>query len=89
MAARMGWAGWSAWGIYIVSGSLQGTLLVMAIVFEMRARRREKLDGDRERQVRYGVLGTRQAETSETDDEGGHVVEGSHGERAPLLGGRR
>lgn len=84
----MGWAGWSAWGIYVVSGSLQGALLVMAIVFEMRARRGDKVDGDRESAIRHAFVGGRQAETSETDDEGGHVVEGNHGERTPLLGGR-
>lgn len=39
LAARLGWAGWSTWGIYLVTGCLQGWLLVMGIWFEMRARR--------------------------------------------------
>ena len=39
LAARLGKAGWSAWGVYTVTGCLQGTLLVMAIYFELRARK--------------------------------------------------
>lgn len=35
LALRLGWSGWSAWGVYIVTGLLQGCLLVMAIVFEL------------------------------------------------------
>ena len=39
LAARFGWEGWSTWGIYLVTGILQGCLLVMGITFELRARR--------------------------------------------------
>lgn len=42
LAARVGKEGWSTWGVYLVTGCLQGTLLVMGIVFELRERRREK-----------------------------------------------
>ena len=42
LAARLGWAGWSTWGIYLVTGCLQGTLLVMAISFEIRDRKQTK-----------------------------------------------
>ena len=46
LAARMGWAGWSAWGVYLVTGVLQGCLLSMAIWFEIRDRRRRKASDD-------------------------------------------
>ena len=43
LAARLGWEGWSTWGIYLVTGILQGVLLVMSIGFEVRdLRRRQK-----------------------------------------------
>ena len=43
LAARLGWEGWSTWGIYLVTGILQGILLVMSIGFEVRdLRRRQK-----------------------------------------------
>jgi hypothetical protein len=34
LAARLGTEGWSAWGVYVVTAMLQGTLLVMGIYFE-------------------------------------------------------
>ena len=39
LAARFGWEGWSTWGIYLVTGVLQGCLLAMGITFELRERR--------------------------------------------------
>ena len=42
LAARLGPSGWSAWGVYCVTGCLQGTLLVMGSYFEITNRRREK-----------------------------------------------
>lgn len=39
LAGRLGIAGWSTWGIYLMTGVLQGGLLVMAICFEIRDRR--------------------------------------------------
>lgn len=44
LAARLGWAGWSTWGIYAATGCLQGILLVMAIGFEIRKRKEKKTD---------------------------------------------
>ncbi len=44
LAARLGWAGWSTWGIYAATGCLQGVLLVMAIGFEIREMREKKSD---------------------------------------------
>ena len=42
LAARLGWEGWSTWGIYLVSGILQGILLTMSIYFEVRDWKRRK-----------------------------------------------
>lgn len=35
LAARLGKEGWSAWGVYVVTGCLQGTLLAMGIYYEI------------------------------------------------------
>ena len=45
LAARLGKEGWSAWGVYVVSGCLQGSLLVMGIYFELTNRERCKAEG--------------------------------------------
>lgn len=42
LASRLGTKGWSAWGVYGVTGCLQGTLLVMGVVYELRHRRQER-----------------------------------------------
>jgi hypothetical protein len=42
LAARLGWAGWSIWGLFLVTGCLQGCLLVMGICFEVKARRAKR-----------------------------------------------
>lgn len=42
LAVRLGKEGWSAWGVYLVTGCLQGTLLSMSIVFELRERKKQK-----------------------------------------------
>jgi uncharacterized membrane protein YhaH (DUF805 family) len=39
LAARLGVEGWSTWGVFLVTGCLQGCLLVMGICFEIKARR--------------------------------------------------
>lgn len=44
LAARLGAGGWSAWGVYIVTGCLQGCLLAMGITFELRDRKKRKAD---------------------------------------------
>ena len=43
LASRVGWEGWSTWGVYVVSGSMQGWLLVMAVVFEVQRRGKGKM----------------------------------------------
>ena len=42
LAARLGWEGWSAWAVYLVTGCLQGVLLGMGIAFEVRDWRKRK-----------------------------------------------
>ncbi|KAI9748655.1 MAG: hypothetical protein M1835_001739 [Candelina submexicana] len=93
LAARLGKEGWSAWGVYVVTGTLQGGLLVMGISFELRDRRRrimEENEGGGDRMGANGGVGNDGAGV-ETDDEGGHLVEGdgdddrSQSERTPLL----
>ena len=44
LAARLGWDGWSTWGIYLCTGILQGILLVMGISFEIRDRKKREQD---------------------------------------------
>jgi hypothetical protein len=38
LAARLGKSGWSVWGLYMVTGCLQGTLLFMGSYFEIMHR---------------------------------------------------
>lgn len=46
LAMRLGAQGWSAWGVYIVTGILQGCLLMMGLRFEIRdMRERKRLAG--------------------------------------------
>ena len=42
LAARLGPEGWSAWGVYLVTGCLQGTLLVMGSYFEIAHKKKEQ-----------------------------------------------
>jgi len=39
LIARLGKEGWSSWGVYVVTGFLQGSLLVMGLVFMWQRRR--------------------------------------------------
>ncbi|KAK6579708.1 hypothetical protein PZA11_007944 [Diplocarpon coronariae] len=79
LAARLGMEGWSTWGVFLVTGCLQGCLLVMGICFEVKARK--------ERQSAATSRGGRA--NTETDDEGGTVVEDGSSENTPLLHGSR
>jgi hypothetical protein len=42
LAVRLGRGGWSAWGLFIISGILQGVLLAMSIGFLLRDRKARK-----------------------------------------------
>jgi hypothetical protein len=39
--ARLGWEGWSTWGIFILTAFMQGTLLFMGVYYELTAHRSE------------------------------------------------
>ncbi|KAK0744919.1 hypothetical protein B0T21DRAFT_95162 [Apiosordaria backusii] len=36
--ARLGWAGWSSWGIFVLTATMQGLLLYLAIYYEIQNR---------------------------------------------------
>ena len=36
--ARLGWAGWSSWGIFVLTATMQGALLSLAIHYEIQAK---------------------------------------------------
>jgi membrane associated rhomboid family serine protease len=75
LAARLGWAGWSAWGMFVVSGCLQGVLLAMTVTYELRARRlrsqqqlqqlQQQHQQERWRQQGMGGMGARGEEDEE------------------------
>lgn len=64
LAGRLGWEGWSTWGIYLVTGCLQGFLLIMAISFELRERRERK----KQETMETGVPNGRIEEESGVDE---------------------
>ncbi len=88
LAARLGVEGWSTWGVYLVTGCLQGCLLVIGVLFELRERKEGKRAGD-------GRTGSGESESDaarfngglDTDDEGHPVVENGlpQDESTPLL----
>lgn len=45
LAARLGAEGWSTWGVYLVTGCLQGSLLSMGIYFELQAKKLDAING--------------------------------------------
>lgn len=52
LAARLGMEGWSAWGLYIVTALLQGSLLVMGVYFEYISPKRKNKAALHERDER-------------------------------------
>ncbi|OBT68545.1 hypothetical protein VE03_01697 [Pseudogymnoascus sp. 23342-1-I1] len=87
LAARLGTEGWSIWGVYLVTGCLQGCLLVMGIYFELQARKTGIiLEPEATTSLLHDPTLDLQNEFLETDDEGNTVVEnGGRTERTPLL----
>lgn len=67
LAARLGKEGWSAWGVYLVTGCLQGSLLVMGIYFELLRKRSNAEEPDEDSQPEDSVGESQQAngQTSE------------------------
>lgn len=56
LAARLGLEGWSTWGVYLITGCLQGCLLIMGIAFELKKRRElEQLIGPVESGVEHRI----------------------------------
>jgi uncharacterized protein with PQ loop repeat len=74
--ARLGLAGWSTWAIYLLTAAMQGTLLGMAIYYEIAARRQhndrngEAHGGDASQPPRYHSDGPRRPVANRTYSEG-------------------
>ncbi|QSZ34421.1 hypothetical protein DSL72_006013 [Monilinia vaccinii-corymbosi] len=80
LAARLGWGGWSTWGVFLVTGFLQGCLLALGISFSVKARREKRnseAGASNGRCIVGYIAGPRE---HDTDDEGGTTVEST-----PLL----
>lgn len=75
LAGRVGVEGWSAWGVYLVTGCLQGTLLVMGVIYELRWRRKER----EELESRIDAANQGQVEQE------GRVSDGQVDEQTPLI----
>lgn len=83
LATRFGWEGWSTWGIYLVTGVLQGCLLVMGTTFELRARRKGIAREE-------GVDGNGNEHVHEANGDAHRLVNGEEDhERTGLLGNER
>jgi len=88
LAARLGVEGWSSWGVYVVTGCLQGCLLGMGIYFELKARQQKQIaNGRGSPNPPRTPDGLRFSGGFETDDEGHPVVENGRprSERTPLI----
>lgn len=85
LAARLGAEGWSTWGVFLVTGCLQGCLLVMGICFEIKANRERRLQNGEEEVNGTCIVGyiPNPRVNDDTDDEGGVT------ERTPLNGSRK
>jgi len=91
LAARFGIKGWSAWGIYLITGCLQGCLLAMGIAFEVKAKlATQRAEGEAQLNGTciVGYIPSQRAD-AETDYGGGAVVEDGLNERTPLINGSR
>ncbi|ORY65179.1 ATP synthase F0 [Pseudomassariella vexata] len=47
LAARLGWAGWSSWGVYVLTAVMQGIVLTMAIGYEWPSHQARSLTPER------------------------------------------
>ena len=78
LAARVGWEGWSTWFVYVVTGLLQGCVLGMGIVYELRVRKKRNLSSDED--------------NVDGENESSQEIEGQASpthETTPLLGNER
>lgn len=70
LATREGTA-WSSWITYVVTGILQGCLLMMCVSFEMRERKAKAINVDaviNGASSRYGAVDTARSEDGSGDD---------------------
>jgi len=81
LAMREGTA-WSSWITYVVTGILQGCLLAMCVMFEIRERRSNAKGVVNGAPSRYGAVDSSRREQ-------GEYGSGEEGEERPLLGGSR
>jgi len=85
LAVRLGKEGWSAWGVYIVTACLQGTLLAMGIYFEYLVPKKDGLPvevvDDVDRANARGERHATSTEEWEAEDGGAAPTE-----ETPLLG---
>ncbi|RKF63347.1 Uncharacterized protein C4C5.03 [Golovinomyces cichoracearum] len=78
LAVRLGVDGWSTWGVFLLTGCLQGSLLALGIYFELG-------HGKKPENANEGI---QQGNSFESNDEGVCVGRGLQ-ENRPLLGNRR
>ena len=70
LAARFGWDGWSSWGLFVVTGILQGVLLTMAILLEIKIRRERFQEEDIPSTFAGVIVGeSREGDSGVEDDE--------------------
>lgn len=74
LAKRLGLTGWSTWGIFLVTGILQGTVLTMCLSFEIR-------DWKKRNELRASDSGSNEV----IRDEPQNGVSDEHTERTSLL----
>ena len=88
--ARLGKEGWSAWGLFLVTGSLQGSLLAMSIHYELKDRKKQK--GRQDEHVNGNGVRLGEAEDGDplegenSEDHPKGAGSGGATERTPLLG---
>ena len=51
LAARLGPEGWASWGVFVITGCLQGSLLAMGIYFEIEARKENNSNENEDQSV--------------------------------------
>ncbi|ELQ37508.1 PQ loop repeat protein [Pyricularia oryzae Y34] len=78
--ARLGWAGWSSWGIFLLTATMQGVLLCMGIYYEI-SRGKEKARAE----ATNGTHPHGDSEDSERDDD--PLATPPHGGRAAYTPG--